>query len=245
MFPVQDLDAEVRKIQQGDSLFREQFLEACRPFVFKAACKFAKRILEWGRDDELAVALIAFNEAIDRFRTDYGVPFLPYARKVISSRLIDHYRKEKRKADTNMQLPLSEDGMSSAEIAVAWDNYREEIVAQEREEEIKEYEELLQAYGVSFMDLVDCSPRHSETRRSLIRVAWELAGEGGLFEKFAASKKLPLLELQQNTGVGRKTLERGRKYIIAMAVLIYRRQDFLYLADYLKLPVPSLKEDLS
>lgn len=244
MFPVQDLDADIKKIQQGDSLFRESFLEAYRPFVFRSACKFAKRILEWGRDDELAIALIAFNEAIDRFRADYGVPFLPYARRVISSRLIDHYRRGKRN-DANMQLPLSEDGLNNAEIAVAWDNYREEEIAKEREEEIKEYDELLQSYGVTFMDLVRSSPRHQETRRSLMRAAWELAEAGSLFEKFAASKKLPLLELEKNTGVGRKTLERGRKYIIAMAVLIYRRQDFLYLADYLKLPAPSLKGDLS
>ncbi|MDD3653491.1 MAG: RNA polymerase sigma-I factor [Desulfotomaculaceae bacterium] len=245
MFPVQDMDADIKRIQQGDSLFRESFLEACRPFVFKCACKFAKRILEWGRDDELAIALIAFNEAVDRFCSDHGVPFLPYARRVIYSRLIDHYRQEKKNAEANVQLPFSDDGQNNAEIAVAWDNYREEVVAREREEEIKEYDELLQEYGVSFVELVSCSPRHRETRQSLIRAAWELAEAGSLFEKFAANKKLPLLELQKSTGIGRKTLERGRKYIIAMAVLIYRRHDFLYLADYLKLPAPSLKEELS
>lgn len=239
MIPVQDMDAEIKKIQQGDSLFRERFLEACRPFVFKSACKFTKRILEWGRDDELAIALIAFNEAIDRFRAGYGVPFLPYARKVIKSRLIDHYRREKRKADTNVQLPLSEDGLNNAEIAVAWDNYREDVIARERAEEIKEYEELLQEYGVSFTDLVSCSPRHRKTRRSLIHAAWELAEAGSLFEKFSANKKLPLLELEKQTGLSRKTLERGRKYIIATAILIYWREDFLHLASYLKLPVPN------
>jgi len=240
LFPVQDVDAEIKKIKQGDSLVRERFLENCKPFIYKIACKLSKRVLEWGRDDELAIGLIAFNEAIDRFCDDFGVPFFAYARKVIGSRLVDHYRRENRNVMSKVQLSYQEEGVNNVEFVKSWDNYLEEEAAREREEEIKEYEELLKTYGLSFEELVKCSPRHRDTRRSLMLVAWKLAEESSLFKKFRDNKKLPLAELEEKTGVGRKSLERGRKYIIAMALLIYRREDFLYLASYLKLPVTSL-----
>lgn len=241
MFPVQDMEEKIRKIKQGDRLVREDFLESCKPFILKAACKFSKRILEWGRDDEPAIALIAFNEAIDRFREDSGVPFLAYARMVMGSRLTDHRRRENRNAMTNVPLPPHGDGISDVEFARAWEVYWEEAAAREREEEIKEFEELLNTYGISFDDLVRCSPRHRDTRHSLMLAAWELAEKSNLFEELRDKKKLPLQELEKNTGIGRKTLERGRKYIIAMALLIYSREDFLYLGSYLKLPAPGLR----
>lgn len=240
MFPVQDVEAEVEKIKQGDNLAREQFLENYKPFIYKMACKYSKRALEWGRDDELAVGLIAFNEAIDRFRCDLGVPFLAYARKVIGSRLIDHYRRENKDVMSKVHLSFHEQGIESIEYVKSWDIYWEEEAAREREEEIKEYEELLNKYGLSFEELVSCSPRHRDTRRSLMLAAWKLAEESSLYKKFSSNKKLPLRELEKETGVTRKTLERGRKYIIAMTLLISRREDFLYLASYLKMPVTNL-----
>lgn len=239
MFPVQDIENSVKKIKQGDPLAREDFLESCKPFIFKAACKFCRRILDWGRDDELAIALIAFNEAIDRFREGSGVPFLAFARLVMSSRLTDYYRRENRVAAAGVSLQA--DSSNSLEYAKSWETYLEEEAFREREEEIKEFEELLSRYGVTFEDLVQCSPRHRDTRRSLLLAAWELAERNHLFKELSAKKKLPLIKLEKVTGLSRKTLERGRKYIIAMAVLMNRREEYLYLSSYLELPTPAKK----
>ncbi|MCL6560650.1 MAG: RNA polymerase sigma-I factor [Firmicutes bacterium] len=245
MFPVLDMEKTIKTIKQGNRLAREDFLESCKPFVFKVACKFSRRILEWGRDDELAIALIAFNEAIDRFREDSGVPFLAYARLVMGSRLTDYHRRENRNNLASVPLPPPGEGAHDAEYAKAWEVYWEEVAAREREEEIQEFEELLKGYGVSFEDLVKCSPKHRDTRRSLMLAARVLAENNNLMNELKDKKKLPLIELEKKTGVGRKTLERGRKYIIAMALLIYRREDFLYLGSYIKLPAPGERGVLS
>lgn len=239
MFPVQDVEEKIKKIKQGDSLAREIFLENCRPFVFKETCRYFKRTLDWNRDDELAVALIAFNEAIDRYRGDSGVPFPAYARMVIRSRLTDHCRRERKNIITG--VPLPGDGLNGAELARSWDAYLEEEAARERGEEIKEFEELLRIYGITFEDLVKCSPKHSDTRRALLLAARVLAKKNSLLEELRGKKKLPLNELVRETGVGRKTLERGRKYIIAMALLISRRKEFLYLSSYLNLSALGLE----
>ncbi|TEB17296.1 RNA polymerase sigma factor SigI [Pelotomaculum sp. FP] len=236
MFPVQDLENTIILIKDGENLAREDFLEQCKPFVFKTACRISRRALEWGRDDELAVALIAFNEAIDRYRVESGVPFLAYARMVMGSRLTDHYRKESRIAQSSVLLPPNGYVSGSLEYAKSWEVYWEEKAAEEREEEIKEFGKLLTSYGVTFEDLVKCSPRHRDTRQTLMRAAWSLAEEGPLFEELRQKKKLPLMELEKSTGIRRKNLERGRKYIIAMALLISMREEFLYLSSYLRMP---------
>lgn len=49
-----------------------------------------------------------------------------------------------------------------------------------------------------------------------------------LFEK----KQLPVKQLEKLVAVSRKTVERNRKYIIAMAIII--TGDYVYLKDYLK-----------
>lgn len=241
MHPVQDIEEILRKIKEGDCSSREDFLENNKPFIHKIACKFSRRLLEWGRDDELAVALIAFNEAIDRFREDTGVPFLAYARIVILSRLTDYRRRENRSAAVEVHLPRYGDESNDTEFNKAWETYLLETAARERKEEIEEFEQLLNAYGVSFEDLVKCSPRHRDTRRSLMLAAVELTKRENLFKELVDKKKLPLLELEKCTGISRKTLERGRKYIIAVSLLIYRHNDFLYLSSYLGLPVRGLR----
>ncbi len=235
MHPVQ-VEENIRKIKEGDRLLREDFLEHNKTFIHKIACKFARRLLEWGRDDELAIALMALNEAIDRFRADTGVPFPAYARIVILSRLTDHQRRESRSASLEVLLPQQGDESNSAELSKAWKVYLLETAARERAEEIKEFEELLRGYGVSFEDLVKCSPRHRDTRRSLMLAAAELTKRANLLTEFRVKKKLPLMELENCTGISRKTLERGRKYIIAVSLLISRQNDFLYLSSYLRLP---------
>lgn len=234
MFPVQDTQEQIKKIKQGDRLVREDFLESCRTFIFKAACKYSRRVLVWGRDEELAIAMIAVNEAIDRYREDSGVPFFAYAKMVIHSRLTDHHRRENKYEMANVPLPPAGEGLSEAEFARAWEIYWEETASREREEEIREFETLLNLYGVSFEDLVKCSPRHRDTRHSLLRAARVLADESSLLDELKVKKKLPLLGLEKVTGIGRKTLERGRKYIIAMALLLSGREDFPYLSSYLK-----------
>jgi len=233
LFPIPDAAEKIKKIKQGDSLTREMFLENSKPFIYKEACRFSGKTLDWNRDDELAVALIAFNEALDRYRGEKGVPFPAYAGIVIKSRLTDHYRKENKHLAAGFSLPGNE--MNGVELARSWDAYLEAEAARERAEEIKEFGAMLKKYGVTFEDLVKGSPKHSATRRDLMLAARVLAGRNRLWERFRNGKKLPLNEIVAETGLGRKTLERGRKYIIAMALLISRREDFIYLSSYLNL----------
>lgn len=225
----------LKKIKAGDRQAREDFLAEYKPFILKTANNFCKRSLEWGRDDELSISLIAFNSAIDTFDFDKQVPFLPYSRIVIVNRLKDYFRKESRHQN---ECPLEtelEDGkiVSSGEIKTSWENHRNRTIEDERQEELEHFEEVLSGYDIGFEDLVEVSPKHRDSRMNLFKVARTISIEKSLFDYLCNKKQLPLKELVEKTGVNRKTLERGRKFIIASALILSRPEEFVYLRSYI------------
>lgn len=234
MLPMDDLDNLLRLAAGGDAGAREKLLEACQPFVFRVASQVSNRPLEWGRDDELSIGLIALNEAVERYRGDLGVPFPAYARLVIRSRLTDYMRRQGREKESCVLVPEDNSGSAGrAEVARAWELHLNYVAARERREEIITYSDMLKQYQITFGDLVKISPRHQDTRQTLLRVARQLARSEVLMARLKDTKRLPQEELMRLTGVGRKVLERGRKYIIAVSLILYHSDELVYLYSYL------------
>lgn len=218
-------------IKDGDSSAREKLVEQYKPFILKTASHFCHRMLEWGRDDELSIGMIAFNSAIDSFEPDRKVPFLPFCKVVIINRLKDFVRQEGKLQDA---YRLDDETLFNyLENKTAWDSYLNRTIEDERREEIEEFEQVLSEYAISFDDLVEVSPRHRDYRKDLLGVARQLAQTAILMEYLTNKKQLPLNELEKVSGLKRKTLERGRKFIIASALILYRPEQFIYLRSYI------------
>jgi len=225
--------------KSGNKQNREKLLHASKPFILRVATKVCQRRLEWGSDDELSIGLIAMDEAINRYDLAKQIPFLAYARIVIKSRLMDFFRKESKHQSISLEDCKLSDGEylqhTPAETAQAWENYINERAAKERQEEIREFGCYLAQFNLSYNELVQASPKHRDTRETLIKVAWDLATNENLIKQLIDKKRLPLAELTVLTGIKRKTLERGRRYIVALALLIYHREKFIYIYSYLRL----------
>ena len=56
--------------KKGNVLIREEFIQNHKPFIVKVSSELCKRYLTWGHDEELSIALVAFNEAIDSYKPD-------------------------------------------------------------------------------------------------------------------------------------------------------------------------------
>ena len=216
--------------QDGDHAAREEILEANRLFIYKVACRFCRKQLEWGRDDELSVALIAFNEAIDKYLGERKVPFPVFARMVIKHRLIDYFRKGKK----TTEISFEDDSWPIEEKRLAQETLTEETIVRERSDEIKDYEELLKKYGLDLKELARSTPKHKPTCRQFIGVASRLAEDAKMFSYFVETSKLPLKELELASGIPRKTLERHRKYIAAISLIFGYPEEFTHLLSYLK-----------
>ncbi|MHA7964480.1 RNA polymerase sigma factor SigI [Paenibacillus sp. CAU 1782] len=227
----------VSEIIKGDESKRDALIANYSPYIAKLTSKFCRRYIDPKKDDEFSIALLAFNEAIDSFNAGAGKSFLGFAKTVIQRRLIDYARKEKKH---RQDVPYSVfDYESDDGAAYNVLETRQSIAAHEagktesaRRSEIAELSSELGRYGITFAELVELSPKHSDSRVMLISIAIVLAENGELMEQLRATGKLPVKELMEVGGVSRKTIERNRKYLIAIAII--KSGNYPYMNDYLR-----------
>ncbi len=212
-----------------DMSAREAFLEHFQPFVQHVASRVVQRTLERGRDEELSEAFLAFDQALSLFQPDRGVPFLAYARLLIKRQLIDYFRRYNKPTP----LPLDEEEVGLVvETCLSVPEFYQQEQNRERAAEVREYSAELAEWGLTFANLVEVSPKHRDTRETLLRAARELAQDSILWSQVKRTKRLPMQLLTEKTGLHLKVLERGRKYVLAVALLISRSHDYIYLREY-------------
>lgn len=228
------IEDEVTLAQRGDRQCRELLLLKHRQFIHAVASKVARRHLDWANDDELSVAMLAFNEAIDRYDGTRGGSFLALARVVIERRLVDYFRRQGRGAG----IPLSscsEEELHLIEAQAASITFERNTRQADLSEEVSEFKLLLNQYGIKLADLVKSSPRHRDTRATLAEVARTVVSTPSFLDYLRKHRQLPLRELELTTRVSRRQLENGRRYIVALA-LILSSPELIPLKDF----APSL-----
>ena len=98
--------------------------------------------------------------------------------------------------------------------------YREEKNNEQFAEVMQTYIRVLSEYGVCIDDLLKVSPKHRDSKQTLFRVTMTLIQHPQLIAQLKKHKLLPIKELELTTGVKRKVLEKGRKYIIALTLIL-------------------------
>ena len=198
----------------------DDLIRSYLPFIRSEATRFMGRLCT-DQDDELSIAMMAFYEAIMGYEKGRG-SFLNYAALLIKSRLIDYTRKEVRHQG-HISLDESsgeEDDRSLADtLADSHDYYEESAHREATRQEIEELSAVMASFGVSFADVADNCPKQERTLEACAK-AIRYAGENRqLLHELLRTRKLPLGQLVQGSGVERKTLERHRKYVLAMLLI--------------------------
>lgn len=222
------LEQILKKVQEeGSTAERNMLIEHYRPFILRTVSHVCKRQIGWNHD-ESSVGLIAFNEAIDRYNETLGKSFDNFAFMLIRNRLVDEFRKQEtilRSESVIYDHVQDEFAQTALEIASAMEAYEREQTAFELAQELTLYDETLQEYGVSLEELEDYSPKHRDSRKQFIQMAKLFSGHADWVEILHTTKRLPMKEMLDFFKVSRKTLERNRKYLIAL-VLIYSSEEF-------------------
>ncbi len=230
------LDTLLPLAKTGDVDARNRLLEAYIPFVLRVASKVAHRYVNREMDDEYSVALMAMNEAIDGYDLARSSHFLSFAETIMRRRLVDYFRSQQNHMRS---IPWTEFETSDEDdngvvnymevrTSLAAHVQAEEVAA--RRQDIIEYSDLLTHYGLSLLELTESSPKHADARRNAIEVARLVASDEVLLKYVLEKKALPLKELEKRVSVSRKTLERQRKYILAVVLLF--SGDFEHLKSY-------------
>jgi RNA polymerase sigma factor len=217
-------------LAKKDEDIRNQLISQYTPFIIKVASKVCKQYIDRSRD-EFSIAMQAFNEAVETYNQEQGTHFLSFAEMVIRRRVIDFIRKETRQTrDILLEVESKEEeeqAESLAQIYASIDQYRQELERERRREDIEEYQQFLKTFGITFSELAECCPKHIDARENAKRIAKILAETPDLAKFLLEKKQLPLKELLKLVDCSRKTIERNRKYIIALALIHLGRFDTL------------------
>ncbi|RHW31434.1 RNA polymerase sigma factor SigI [Neobacillus notoginsengisoli] len=231
----QTLEESVHLIQQGDKKLNDDLIEAYKPFIAKTVSVVCKRYIVHS-DDEFSIGLIAFNEAIQKYSPERGSSLLSFAEVLIKRRVIDYIRQQAKNPTVSLELQPdigdSDSRVSIIENEISLDDYRKKTDEERRREEIFRFQAHLRDFELSFHDLVEQAPKHADARKNAIQAAKLLAEDKELRESLFEKKRLPIKQLEEMVHVSRKTLERNRRYIIAMTLIL--SGDYVYMKDYIK-----------
>ncbi|MFD1862296.1 RNA polymerase sigma-I factor [Planococcus chinensis] len=220
--------------QQGDTNALNNLLHSYAPFMKKAASQVCKRYID-DHDDEFSIAMSAFHEAVKSYEKGKNASFLTFAHMIIRRRIIDFIRKESQRNEFSHPFNSvieEEEGNGWIEDSEAIKSFTIEQQTVMRREEIAIYEEMLSSFDLSFETLVKVSPGHEDSRKSCMQIALLVAETDEYLQYLMEKKKLPIKDIEKMVDVSRKTIERNRKFIIAVALLI--NSELHYLKDYLK-----------
>lgn len=224
--------------KSGDPLVREELIRSHRAFIARVSSKVCSRYLSWENDDELSIALLGFNEAIDSFDPHGGASFHSFVQMVIRRRLVDYFRQEGKHQHLSlspMNLEDDDEELSGYAADTSLAQYQENENQEVFTQVVEDYVRVLYDYNVTLDDLVKFSPKHSDSKRTLTNVALVLSEMPELMEHLQKHKLLPIKQLQLLTGLKRRVIEKSRKYLIALA-LILSNPDFYPLKVFMEIP---------
>ncbi len=201
-----------------DSHAADELISAYMPFIKSETAKFLNRPPDQS-DDELSIAMFAFYESIRNYSKLRG-SFLKFAALQIKNRLIDNYRKEKRNKG-QISLDVSEDDKADLKDTIRdeHDTYAENELREATQQEIMELSAQMESFGVSMSDVADNSPRQHRTLE-ICRKAIAFARKNpDILEEFLRTKRVPIAKLAEGAKVERKSLERHRRYLVAVLLI--------------------------
>lgn len=199
----------------------DRLIGSYMPFIKSETAKFLKRPPMEGHDDELSIAMIAFHEAVRGYSRSRGA-FLKYAAMIMKSRLIDYRRKEQRHGNViSLDAPAGEDDAPLSDtIADETDHNEAYVVREATRAEIEELTRQMREFGVSLSDVADNCPKQQRTLEACRKALWHAKEHPELLDELLETRRLPIARLSEGSGTERKTLERHRKYMVAL-LLIY------------------------
>ncbi|MFJ8065524.1 RNA polymerase sigma-I factor [Psychrobacillus sp. NPDC096426] len=225
-----------QKAKAGDEEVLSDLLFAFTPFMKKTASFICKRPID-EHDEEFSVAINGFHEAVMAFDSTENASLQTFAHLIIKRRMVDYIRKETARKEKVFLIQSSNEEAHASEQQYLFDKqsihtYTEEQQTVARREELIRYRELLAVYNLTFEELTKAAPKHADARKTAFHTAQIIAETEEFYNSLLKTKQLPLKEIEAIVEVSRKTLERHRKYIIAVVLLL--NSDFVYIKEYVK-----------
>lgn len=221
------LEERILLIKNENVAFDNVILEYM-PFITKCV-KAATLKFVSPSDEEIKIGIDAFCDAIMLFNNEKG-KFLPFAKLVIKNRLIDYIRKNKNNEqgvciafDSNDDIALFDEAIKNYTL-----KNEEEILKYE----VEDFKLKLLNWKIDMIELVNDCPKWMLTRKKCLKIAETISKCDEILDIMFSKYYLPLSKIESKTFEKRKFLEKYRKYIISVVIILVG--DYDYLSSFVK-----------
>ena len=211
-----DLTQRIERAK-ADGREMERLLSDYLPFIKKETGKFGAAALEY--DDKLSLGMLVFVNCVKQYSSERGA-FLPYTSVCIRNRLISEARKLGRDNAIHFSDDEGREVAATLEEKVSLMAYSHEQERMGLQEEIALLTGQLNRHGLSFGELTRICPKQKRSRALCAALSHRVLRDAEMLETFNRRGQLPQKELAAGAGVSEKTIEKHRRYILALLVIL-------------------------
>ncbi len=184
-------------------------------------------------EDMLSLAMLVFTNCVGQYTEGRG-GFLSFVKTSIKNRIIDESRKEQR--HLSKTIPLQIEDEISFESQISLQTYNRELERQSLSDEIDSLSLALTPYNITFGELTKICPKQGRARQLCLRLAEAVVNDKAMKAELLKNKRLTQNRLANCLNISPKTIEKHRKYIITLIILLMG--DYPNIRAYL----PQLRE---
>lgn len=226
----EDLTARL-ELARIDKRSMNVLLHDYMPFIKK--CVSAVFFKADERRNNTTEAMLAFVHSVQTYNVESGA-FIPYAQTVIRNRLINAALKEaniKKKFFTISIFKDENETEGQWELETARRQYEITDEHKNLKMEIQAINMEFDRWGFELLDLVKTCPKQERSRQTCGAIARKAMENRQLIAEMAQTRTLPIKQLAALSRCSEKTLEKYRRYIIALIVIM--EGDYPYLRSFL------------
>lgn len=197
----------------------EEFIEKHIPFIISCISKFTGRYVSIENDDEYSIGMMAFVEAIEKYKESRG-DFYAFSRLVIESRLKNFFEKENKHIKNKSIEDYKERGTDLVDNLEDYD--KDDLNREFTINEIKKLKEEIYDFGFGFEELVNEAPKHKDTREKAIDISEKSSREKDITDFMFVKKRLPIKNMSDRFDVSEKVIRKSKLFIITVIIILFR-----------------------
>lgn len=210
---------------------RNKFIENNKDFIYETTSFFCNQELDWIVDQELNIALFAFNKACETYNEIEG-SFLNYAYILIKSALIEYYIKLEESPLLIFEYgnKIHSDLLNTlSDFEIFFDN-------KERAKEIALLTEELTKHSITYKNIVKLKLKDPSLKNKILNLVIAISRKSDLKEDILINKSFDIDQLSNLCDLDKETLTKYKKYII-MLLLVISSDKYIYLKGSLDIKV--------
>lgn len=212
---------------KNDNAELERLIAEYLPFIKKTVNDAGDLGMEY--DDRLSLAMLSFMNSVKQYQANRG-NFLAFAAACIRNRLIDESRKQIKHSGKVIPLLTTDKDGQTDEKALTRASIEAFDQKQEQENltyELDAFSQQLGKYNISFKDLPQICPKQARARTQCIELGRFVANNAEMLKNLLIQHRLAQSELAKKFELSEKTIEKHRKYIVTIVIILTGEYPFI------------------